>query len=90
MRSENSADSLVPPDLLSEVQAVADEEHREPGELVREAVTWYLEQRRARRGAATEPVRTPAEAAAHILEVRKGNRLPLGVTIKDLINFGRA
>ena len=34
--------------------------------------------------------KTPAEAVAHIRELRKGNRLPSGVTIKDLINEGRA
>ncbi len=34
--------------------------------------------------------RTPQEAAAHIRELRKGNTLPDGVTIHDLINEGRA
>ena len=34
--------------------------------------------------------KTPAEAVAHIRELRQGNRLPVGVTIKDLINEGRA
>jgi hypothetical protein len=35
--------------------------------------------------------RTPAEAVAHIRQLRHGNRLPAGVTIiKDLINEGRA
>ena len=34
--------------------------------------------------------KTPAEAVAHIRELRQGNRLPSGVTIKDLINEGRA
>jgi hypothetical protein len=34
--------------------------------------------------------KTPAEAVAHIREMRRGNRLPAGVTIKDLINDGRA
>ena len=33
---------------------------------------------------------SPAEAAARIRELRKGNMLPAGVTIKDLINYGRA
>ena len=31
-----------------------------------------------------------AEAVAHIRQLRHGNRLPTGVTIKDLINEGRA
>jgi Arc/MetJ-type ribon-helix-helix transcriptional regulator len=34
--------------------------------------------------------KTRAEAVAHIRELRQGNRLPAGVTIKDLINEGRA
>jgi len=34
--------------------------------------------------------KTPAEAVAHIRELRQGNRMPAGVTIKDLINEGRA
>ncbi len=34
--------------------------------------------------------KTPAEAVAHIRELRQGHRLPAGVTIKDLINEGRA
>lgn len=34
--------------------------------------------------------KTPAEAVAHIRELRRGNRLPAGATIKDLINEGRA
>jgi len=34
--------------------------------------------------------RSPAEAVANIRRMRLGNRLPPGVTIKDLINEGRA
>lgn len=89
MRSKDPTETLVPPDLLVEVEAAAKEERREPRELLREAVTRYLEQRRARPGQGPEPVHTPAEAVARILELRKGNLLPPGVTIKDLINFGR-
>jgi len=33
--------------------------------------------------------RTKAEAIAHIREARKGNKLPSGVTIRDLIDKGR-
>jgi hypothetical protein len=51
MRPENPTDGRLTPDLLVEVHAAAAEEHREPAELVREAVTRYLEQRRARQGA---------------------------------------
>lgn len=34
--------------------------------------------------------KTPADAVAHIRELRQGNRLPSGVTIRDLINEGRS
>lgn len=81
MKSESPTDSLVPPDLLAEAQAVADEEHREPRELVRKAVTRYLERRRIGRGATPGPEHTSAEATARILELRKGNLLPPDVTI---------
>jgi Arc/MetJ-type ribon-helix-helix transcriptional regulator len=39
---------------------------------------------------ASTPHRTRAEAAAHMREARKGNRLPEGVTIEDLIDKCRA
>lgn len=34
--------------------------------------------------------KTPAEAAERIRQMRRGNRLPAGVTIQDLIIEGRA
>jgi len=34
--------------------------------------------------------RTPQDAAAHIRDSRKGNFLPKGLAIKELINEGRA
>jgi hypothetical protein len=49
MKSETSPDTLVPPGLLPEIQAAAEEEHRAPGELVGEAVETYLKSRRRRR-----------------------------------------
>jgi hypothetical protein len=39
-------DTLVPSNLLPEIQAAADEEHRAPSELVGEAVERYLSERR--------------------------------------------
>lgn len=47
MKSETSAPAdLVPPDLIPEIEAAAEEEHREPRELVSDAVTRYLSERR--------------------------------------------
>jgi predicted transcriptional regulator len=46
MKSEAPADTLVPPDLLAEIQAAAAEEHRAPSDLVGEAIERYLSERR--------------------------------------------
>jgi hypothetical protein len=46
MKSDTAPDTLVPPSLLPEIQAAAQEEHREPSELVGEAVERYLRQKR--------------------------------------------
>jgi predicted transcriptional regulator len=46
MKSQPTHDSLVPPNLLPEIQAAADEEHRAPGEIVGEAIERYLSERR--------------------------------------------
>lgn len=45
MKTESALDTLVPPGLLAEVQAAAEEEHREPRELVREALERYMDDR---------------------------------------------
>ena len=42
MKSETAASAeLVPPDLIPEIQAVAEAEHRAPGELIRDAFNRY-------------------------------------------------
>lgn len=46
MNTKTPPDALIPPGLLPEIQAAAAEEHREPRELVREAVERYLSERR--------------------------------------------
>ena len=45
MRSEYPTNTLIPSDLLAEIEAAAAEEHREPRELVGEAVERYLSER---------------------------------------------
>jgi hypothetical protein len=49
MKSESSADALIPAALLPAIQAAAEEDRRPPGELVREALERYLEDRRWQR-----------------------------------------
>jgi predicted transcriptional regulator len=46
MKSELPSDSLVPPALIPEIEAAAEEEHRAPRELVGEAIQRYLSERR--------------------------------------------
>ncbi len=77
------------PDQEAHLAALAVRAGRSAAELVLEAVAEW-EERQAKRQAPTRPQQRPAEAAAQILELRKGNMLPAGATIKDLINYGRA
>jgi predicted transcriptional regulator len=76
------------PDQEAHLAALAASVGRPVDELVQEALAEW-EQRQAERQA-QRPKHTPAEAAARILELRKGNILPAGETIKNLINYGRA
>lgn len=46
MKSETASPAdLVPPDLVSEIQAAAEEEQRAPSALVREAIERYIADR---------------------------------------------
>jgi len=93
MKPGSDTDLVVPPALLAEIQAAADEAHRPAADVVREALERYLADWRNGVRPAHEPVparRTPAEAAARLRELRKGNVLPDGVTIRDLMTHGRA
>ena len=76
-------------ELEAHLAALAARAGRSAAELVQEAVAEW-EARQAERLAPTRPQHSLAEAAARIREMRKGNMLPAGATIKDLINYGRA
>jgi predicted transcriptional regulator len=76
----------LPPDQEARLAALAAGAGRSPGEVVQEALElWQAHQ--ARRHQVTH---TPAEAAICIRDLRQGNVLPEGETIKDLIQYGRA
>jgi hypothetical protein len=84
---------ILPPALLAEVQAAADEEQRAPADVVREALERYLLGRNRTTALSETPrvkKRTPAEAAARMLEQRTGTFLPEGETIRSMIEHGRA
>ncbi len=86
MTADDHDSELIPPPLLAEVEAVAAAENRAAHEVVREAVECYV---RARRPLSRQKL-TPGEAGARMLERRKGNVLPEGVTIRDLQIHGRS
>ncbi len=84
---------VLPPALLAEVEAAAEQEHRQASDVVREAVERYLTQWRkqvfaAQAGQTTKL--TAAQAVENILEQRKANIMPDGVTIRELMTYGRA
>ena len=78
----------LPPDQEAHVAALAASLGRSPADLVVEAIAFW-EKRQTEYQAAGWRY-GPADAAARILELRRGNVLPDGGTLKDLINFGRA
>jgi hypothetical protein len=45
----SDTDVAIPSALVAEIQAAADEEHRSPGDLVREALERYIEDREWKR-----------------------------------------
>ena len=57
---------------------------------VEEALDTALQSLASPPAAAAGHPRTPAEAAARLRELRKGNFLPPGTTIRGLIDQGRA
>jgi hypothetical protein len=80
MKSEIAPETLVPPGLLPEIQAAAEEEHREPGELVRDALERYLREKRWKKlfaygeQRAKELGLTEADIPRLIAEVREEKR----------------
>jgi hypothetical protein len=71
-------------------QAIQSGRIRRPEEAAQEAFSLWVERERTQ---AKRPPFDPRKAqatVARIRELRKGNLLPEGVTIRDLINEGRA
>jgi hypothetical protein len=89
-----SKDTLIPTDLLEQVQAMATAEQRSPIEILRDAIELY----RRDHGNLVEPVkdasaavlRSRREAVARILERRQYRHMPGGMTIRDMMTLGRA
>jgi hypothetical protein len=89
--SDGDTDLVIPSALAAEIQAAAADEHRSATDIVRDALEHYLADWRKRAGQVPEkPRQTPVEAATRLRELRKGNVLPDGMTIEDLMTYGRA
>ena len=86
----SSETSLIPPALVAQIEAAADEEHRTAADVIRDALERYLVQMHGRTNPTPAPRRSPAEAAARMRARRIGNILPEGVSIRDLMTHGRA
>jgi hypothetical protein len=90
MKPTTDAELTIPPSLVAEIQATADVEHRPAAEVLRDALERYLADARKARAGAAPGHRSRAAAAARMREMRKGNVLPEGMTIRDLMTYGRA
>jgi hypothetical protein len=91
MKPGSDTDLTIPPALVAEVRAIADEEHRPVDDVLRDLVEQALGERRWKgQPRQTAAKLSAAEAVERLLEQRKGNVLPDGVTIRDLMTYGRA
>jgi predicted transcriptional regulator len=80
MKTDHAADSFVPPGLLREIEAAAEEERRAPSELVGEAIERYLSERRwFRRNEAH------AKIARGLASLRQGEGLDGEAVIAELL-----
>ena len=97
MKIEAHSNELIPAALLAEVEAIASAERRPASEVLRDAIEGYLHGHGKAAPASPEASRpteaqkrAAQEAGERILERRQFRHLPEGVTIRELINFGRA
>ena len=82
------SDFAFSPDLFARTEGTSEREHRIAGEGMHDAVQRYLPTASVTSGT---PLRmTSAEAVRRIRELRKGNILPEGMTIRAMIEEGRA
>jgi hypothetical protein len=94
MATNAVTDLTIPSSLATQIQAAADRQNRPVADIVRDALEHYLAGFPDVTGSigmrAALPGRTPAEAAARLLQNREGNVLPRGLTIRGMQTHGRA
>jgi hypothetical protein len=84
--AENT-DFTIPPALAAQLRAAADEQHRSARDVLRDALEEYL---RALRPLAPANQRSPAEAAARMMQARQGNVRLDDAALRELMTHGRA
>jgi hypothetical protein len=84
--TENT-DFTIPPALAAQLRAAADEQHRSARDVLRDALEEYL---RALRPLAPANQRSPAEAAARMMQARQGNVRLDDAALRELMTYGRA
>jgi hypothetical protein len=84
--TENT-DFTIPLALAAQLRAAADEQHRSARDVLRDALEEYL---RALRPLAPANQRSPAEAAARMMQARQGNVRLDDAALRELMTYGRA
>jgi hypothetical protein len=78
----------LPPALLTALEAAAADVHRPANEIVREALEGYLAELHSHPHG-TPDAQSRSATVARMLERRRGRHLSPGVTIEDVIAWGR-
>jgi hypothetical protein len=85
---QNDSDELIGPGLAAEIRAAAADAHRPARDLVQEAVERYLAELHAH-PRVTPDAQTRSETVRRMLARRRTRPLSDGVTIEQVIGWGR-
>jgi hypothetical protein len=88
MKPNSTAELTIPPALQAEIHAAAAAAHRPANEIVREALETYLVHQQTEALSVTD-AQTRSATVTRMFERRRGRHLSDGVTIEDVIAWGR-
>jgi hypothetical protein len=95
MKTNPASAELIPPALLARVQELAAAERRAAADVLREAIEGYLDDRQQAGSPRATPFPREGSSSgdalvARVLDLRRGNAMTDGDTLKDRVSFGRA